>query len=95
MTAYVVVDIDVTDPVRYDQYKQLAQVAIPAHGGRYLARGGRSQVLEGAWNPKRLVVLQFDSIEAAVAWHRSSEYGAAIAARTGAADVKMVVVEGA
>ncbi len=95
MTAYVVVDIDVTDPVRYDQYKALAQVAIPAKGGRYLARGGRTKVLEGSWNPKRLVVLQFDTLEAAEAWHASSEYGAAIAARKGAADVKMVVVEGA
>jgi uncharacterized protein (DUF1330 family) len=61
MAAYVIVNITVRDPVRYEEYKRLATPTIPAYGGRYVARGGRVDVREGAWSPSRLVILEFPS----------------------------------
>ena len=94
MPALIIVDIDVTDPVRYEDYKRLASASIAAHGGRYLVRGGQSEVLDGDWTPRRLVVLEFDSVEKAKAWRNSPEYAEAKKAREGAALANMVVVEG-
>lgn len=94
MSAYVIVDIEVTDPVVYERYKQLAPPGIAAYGGRYLARGGRTVTLEGEWVPQRLVILEFPSVERAQAWIDSPEYGPAKALRHQAARSRMVVVEG-
>jgi uncharacterized protein (DUF1330 family) len=94
MPALIIVDIEVLDPVRYEDYKRLASAAIAAHGGRYLARGGKSEVLDGEWQPRRLVVLEFDSMEKARAWRDSPEYAEAKKVRDDCARVNMVVVEG-
>ena len=94
MSALVIVDIEVTDPVRYEDYKRLASASIAAHGGRYLVRGGRSEVLDGTWTPRRLVVLEFDSVEQAKAWRESPEYAEAKQVRESCARSNMVVVEG-
>ena len=61
MSAYVIVDIDVHDPVGYDEYKKLAPAAVALYGGKYIARGGHTEALEGDWSPSRLVILQFES----------------------------------
>src|SRR5689334_17765775 len=74
MPAYVVVDIEVTNPSLYERYKELAGAAVAKHGGKYLARGGATTVLEGSWQPKRLVVLEFPSVEKAKAWWASTDY---------------------
>lgn len=95
MPALVIVDIEVTDPVLYEDYKRLASASIAAHGGRYLVRGGRSEVLDGTWTPRRLVVLEFDSMEKAKAWRESPEYAQAKKVREGCARSNMIVVEGA
>jgi len=95
MSAYVVVNIEVTDPVGYEEYKRLAPAAVAVYGGKYLARGGRSETLEGDWNPQRLVILEFESIEKAKAWLNSSEYAPARALRHKYARSKMVGLEGA
>lgn len=94
MTGLIIVDIEVTDPVRYEEYKRLASAAIAAHGGRYLVRGGRSEVLDGDWTPRRLVVLEFDSVEKAKAWRESPEYAEAKKVRESCARANMIVVEG-
>ncbi len=94
MPAYVVADVDVTDPAKYEEYKKIAPAAIAKYGGRYLARGGQSSVLEGTWRPGRLVVLEFPSLEHARNFYTSVEYTAARRARAGAAKMNMVVVEG-
>ena len=94
MPAYVVVDIQVNDPVGYDEYKKLAPPSIAAYGGEYLARGGQTEVLEGDWSPSRLVILQFDSFEQAKKWLNSSEYSAARAMRHKTTTTNMVVIEG-
>lgn len=94
MSALIIVDIEVTDPVLYEDYKRLASAAIAAHGGRYLVRGGESEVLDGDWTPRRLVVLEFDSVEKAKAWRSSPEYAEAKKVREHCARSNMIVVEG-
>lgn len=95
MPAYVIVDIDVRDSKPYERYKSLAPPSIAAFGGRYLARGGATEVLEGSWQPNRLVILEFDSIDKARSWWASTEYAAAKALRISCADTNMVVIQGA
>ena len=94
MAAYVIVDIDVTDVQGFEEYKRLAQHAVAAYGGRYLARGGTTESLEGGWNPKRLVILEFDSLARARQWYESAEYLAARVSRRTAATFRMLVSEG-
>jgi uncharacterized protein (DUF1330 family) len=94
MSAYIVVDCEVTDPVRYEDYKKLAQTAIAKHGGRYLVRGGETKILEGSWKPHRIVVVEFPSANAIKRFYASPEYQAARAKREGAARMSIVAVEG-
>ena len=94
MSAYVLVDCQVTDPVQYERYRTLAPAAIARYGGRYLVRGGATTVLEGDWQPHRVVVLEFPSVAAAREFYDSSEYREARAARAGAARMSMFVAEG-
>jgi uncharacterized protein (DUF1330 family) len=95
MTAYVIVDIEVTDPAGYEEYKRLAPPAVAARGGKYLARGGTVAILEGSWIPKRLVILEFESAARARQWLDSPEYSAARQLRHKTARTNMVVIEGA
>jgi len=94
MTAYVVVDIDVHDPLGYEEYKKLAPAAVELYGGKYIARGGKTETLEGDWSPSRLVILQFESSEQAKKWLNSEEYRVARSMRHKTADTQMVVIEG-
>jgi uncharacterized protein (DUF1330 family) len=93
--AYVIVDVQITDPERYDAYRALAGPAVEAAGGRYLARGGRTEVLEGERVPNRIVILEFDDLAAARAWYDSPQYVEARAAREGAGIGSFIAVEGA
>jgi uncharacterized protein (DUF1330 family) len=94
MTAYVIVDIDVHDSVGYDEYKKLAPAAVALFGGKYIARGGNTETLEGDWSPSRLVILQFESVEQAKEWLNSDEYSQARKMRHSTAKSNMVVIEG-
>ena len=94
MAAYVIVDIQVTDPVGYEEYKKLAPPIVAAFGGKYLARGGKTETLEGNWLPNRLVILEFESAERAKAWLNSPEYRAARQLRHQTTQTNMVVIEG-
>ena len=94
MSAYVIVDIDVTDPQGYPEYIQLAPATITAYGGKYLARGGKTEVLEGVWIPKRLVILEFESMARAKEWLTSPEYALARKLRHQTARSHMLLVEG-
>lgn len=95
MSAYVIVDIDVKDLEEYKEYVKLAPAAVTLYGGKYLARAGRTEVLEGEWIPKRLVILEFESIEQAKAWLNSPEYRPAREMRHRYAITNMVAIEGA
>lgn len=92
--AYVICDIDVSDPAGYDRYKQLSAPSVERHGGRYLVRGGDPQPLEGDWQPGRVVVLEFDDAAAARAWYESDDYTAARELRQGAATASFLLVQG-
>jgi uncharacterized protein (DUF1330 family) len=94
MPAYLIVETDVTDPEQYEHYKAASPGAVAAGGGRFLVRGGEMEVLEGDWSPKRLVVLEFEDLEAAKRFYESDEYQAAKKLREGAAGFNMVAVEG-
>ena len=94
MAAYVIVDIDVTDAQGFEEYKKLAQAAVAAYGGRYLARGGKTESLEGDWTPNRLVILEFENAARARQWYDSPEYTQAKLARRTAATFRMLVIEG-
>jgi len=94
MSAFVIVDITITDPVGYQEYKKLAESTVTTYGGRYMARGGRAETLEGEWIPNRLVILEFDSLERAKQWLNSPEYSGPRKLRHRTAKTNMVVVEG-
>ena len=94
MPAYVVVEIEVTDPTKYEKYKQLAPPSIRKYGGRYLVRGGAVETLEGEWTPKRFVILEFDSMQQAKAWWGSPEYREAKLLRQTSARTEMICAPG-
>lgn len=94
MAAYVVVDIDVHDPDQYETYKPLAAPTVEAHGGKYLVRGGAVEILEGQWQPKRFVVLEFPTVEQAKEWYNSQDYAPAKKIRHAAAKTNMVLAQG-
>jgi uncharacterized protein (DUF1330 family) len=94
MPAYLIVETDITDPEQYEHYKAASPGAVEAGGGRFLVRGGELAVLEGDWTPKRLVVVEFEDLEAAKRFYESPAYQEAKKLREGAASLKMVAVEG-
>lgn len=94
MKAYWIAHVDVTDPEQYSQYTRRAPAAFALYGGRILARGGRSEALEGRPTPQRSVVIEFNSYERAVACYRSKEYQEAWVQRQGAARAEVIIVEG-
>ena len=94
MPAYVVLEIEVTDPVLYEEYKKLAPAAVAQYGGKYLARGGKTVSMEGGWNPARLVILEFESLERARQWYDSPEYAGPRKMREQATRSKTVMIEG-
>ena len=94
MSAYVIANVSVTDPARYETYKALSTHAIETHGAELCVRGGTVEVIEGDWRPDRVVLLKFPSRDAALAFVHSPEYNAARESRRGAATMRMVVVDG-
>lgn len=94
MSAYIVVEIDVHDAKRFEEYKALVAPTIQAYGGRYLVRGGALESLEGDWNPSRFVMLEFDNMERAKAWWSSEEYRRPKQMRHESARSRMIAVEG-
>ena len=94
MVAYVINDMEVTDPQLLDEYKKLSPATVAQYGGRFLARGGPMEVFEGTWTPKRLVILEFPSLAQAKAWVDSPEYAPARRIRQQASRSNIVVVEG-
>jgi uncharacterized protein (DUF1330 family) len=94
MPAYFIVDLEVTDPAGFDEYRKLVPATIEKYGGRYLVRGGRTETLEGNWQPKRVVVLEFPSVEQARRWYNSEEYRNPKALRFKTAKANLILVEG-
>jgi uncharacterized protein (DUF1330 family) len=94
MVAYVIVDIEVTDAASFEGYKKEIGANIAAFGGRYLARGGATEVLEGNWTPKRLVILEFPTMARLKEWYKSPEYAPLLRLRKASASSNLVITEG-
>jgi len=94
-TAYLIVEMNITDAEQYKQYMATAPAAVKAAGGEYLVRGGKQEVLEGDWSPHRVAMLRFPSYEQAKAFYDGEMYKAARAKRVGTTEYfNMVLVEG-
>ena len=94
MPAYLIADIEVTDPVGYEEYKKRVPAIIAAHGGRYLARGGANEVLEGTWWPRRSAIIEFPSLASLKAFWESPEYQPLRELRERSAKSNLVAIEG-
>jgi uncharacterized protein (DUF1330 family) len=94
MAGYIVVDVEITDPDEYQTYAKQTAATIERYGGKFLVRGGSPEILEGGWETKRLVIIEFPSIEQAKAWYNSPEYSAIIGIRHHSAISKMLLVQG-
>ena len=94
MAVFVIADIEVLDRPSFDEYKRLVPATIAAHGGRYLARAGATEVLEGSWTPQRCVILEFPDMERFQAWWDSPEYAPLKALRQRATRSHVVVTQG-
>jgi uncharacterized protein (DUF1330 family) len=95
MPAYFIVDVEVTDPAGFEEYRKLVPGTVQKYGGRFLVRGGAVETLEGDWQPKRVVVLEFPSLEQAKRWYNSEDYRDPKALRFKTAKTKLILVEGA
>lgn len=95
MAGYVIATVEVTDPAGYEDYRKLVPATLEKYGGKFLVRGGASQTLEGSWDPKRVVVLEFASVERAKEWWASEEYREPKGIRQRTAMTNLLIVEGA
>lgn len=94
MAGYIIVDVRITDRDRYAEYVKQVMPTLQKYGGRFIVRGGTTTRLEGTWDPGRIVVLEFDSVERAREWWASEEYRDPKALRQSCSVTQMIAVEG-
>ncbi len=94
MPGYVIADVNVTDPALFDEYRKLVPATVAAYDGKYLVRGGDSEVREGDWTPTRTVILQFPSVQRARQWYDSPEYAAPKQMRIASTTSSVIIVDG-
>jgi uncharacterized protein (DUF1330 family) len=94
MAAYVIADVEVLDADLFEEYRQKTPATIAAHGGRYLARGGAMEILEGSWSPRRCAILEFPDMEHFRSWWLSPEYAPLRALRQRATRSNLIVTDG-
>jgi uncharacterized protein (DUF1330 family) len=94
MSGYVFVDIDIVDPVGFDEYRKRVVPMVQKWGGQYLVAGGNVETLEGDWQPKRIVMIEFPSMSRAKEWLNCDEYREAGKIRHRTARTNMVLIEG-
>jgi len=95
MSAYVIAEIEVTDPAGYEEYRKQVLAVVTKYGGKFIVRGGTIDAREGGWNPKRLVLVEFPSLAQAQKWYDSPEYAPLIKLRQKASKGRLIIVEGA
>ena len=95
MAAYVIAEVEVQDGALYEEYRKMVPATIAQYGGKYVVRGGATETKEGGWTPKRVVVLEFPTMDRAREWYHSAEYAPALAIRLKAARSRVILVEGA
>ena len=94
MTAYIVANVQITNPERYPEYRDRVAETVSRYGGKYLVRGGKVDVLEGEWEPQRLVIIEFESVERCYEWYNSLEYTPLNQLRHEVAETQLVIVAG-
>ncbi|HSA88497.1 MAG TPA: DUF1330 domain-containing protein [Burkholderiales bacterium] len=94
MSAYLIAEIDITDPAAYEDYRKQVPAVIARYGGKYIVRGGKVEPLEGGWSPRRVAVVEFPSMERALEFYRSPEYAPLVKIRQKASRGKLLIVEG-
>jgi uncharacterized protein (DUF1330 family) len=94
MPAYLIAEIETTDPAKMEEYRKRTPAAVAAHQGKFIARGGTIAQLEGGWTPSRVVIIEFPTLEHAKRFWASPEYAHAKEARKGAARFRVIAVEG-
>ena len=94
MAAYLVAEVEITDPAAYEEYRKQVPAIIAQYGGKYLARGGKVETKEGGWTPQRFVILEFPSMDQARRFYDSGEYAPVLAIRKKASKSKLILVEG-
>lgn len=94
MAAYIVVEVEIKNPIEYEDYKKLSGPAVEAFGGKFIVRGGKTETLEGNWSPERFVIIEFPTVEKAKEWWNSELYSKAKVIRYRTAESKMLVAEG-
>lgn len=94
MSAYVISDVEILDDEVIKTYRVLAQDSIAKYGGRYLARGGKVEPVEGGWTPKAIIIVEFPDMARAKAWYQSAEYAEALKVRADALTRRLIFVEG-
>jgi uncharacterized protein (DUF1330 family) len=94
MTAYVIAEVEITDPAAYEEYRRRVNAVNARFGGRFIARGGRIEALEGGWSPERVVIVEFPSMEQALKWYRSADYAELIELREKSSRFRMIALEG-
>jgi uncharacterized protein (DUF1330 family) len=94
MPAYVFANVRITDAAGFDEYRKLVPASIAAFGGRYLVRGGATEVMEGDWEPSRLIVLEFPNVATIKAWYRSPAYQQLLQIRQRTASTDFAIMEG-
>ncbi len=95
MAAYLVADVEVLDAVAYEDYKKALPATLEPYGARYVVRGGATEVLEGDWSPKRLVIIEFPDMARLKAWYQSPAYRPLMALRRRSARARLLAIEGA
>jgi uncharacterized protein (DUF1330 family) len=95
MPAFIVAEVNVTDPAGYEPYRPLAAASIARFGGWFVVRGGKAELLEGASEPTRIVVIEFPDADTARRWYNSAEYQSALKVRQAASHGRLILVEGA
>ena len=94
MAAYVIADVKVTNPDIFREYMNQVPSTVERYGGKYLVRGGAIQKIEGKWEPTRVVVIEFESVEQAKRWYDSEEYSGPKQLRSEASNANLLIVEG-
>ena len=94
MPGYVIADVEVTNPELFEEYRKLVPATVEAFGGKYIVRGGTSEVAEGDWTPNRTVIIEFESFEQAKAWHSSEMYAGPKQMRIDSTNSSVIIVEG-
>ena len=94
MAGYVVVELTVTDPTAFEQYRAQVGATVEKYGGKFIVRGGKTELLEGDRSPARIVILEFPSLDRAKEWYHSDEYREPLALRKRSSNARLYIVEG-